>query len=381
MQLTITLDALDENLIKFYESNQSSKIKDALCHGFQIVNSSQYALNLNQEDSQAQSLLQDLETLKQEKECLLQKHKVDLEEKEQDFRAQKNRWQLQLSEIQSQQFQTRLDLEKQIKLESEKTIQKLENKNECIQLEKDSLNQQILQFHQETHNKLESLNKNHKLEVEALQQKLEERNSILSNSSKKGKEGEVRLLDILNDLFPNAEIKDTHKTKANGDFRIVIHGIQILVENKNFKINVPKRDIEKFKRDIEISDCDCGIMCSENSGIACKNDLDLEILGEAQKPAIYLHKTNTNLDKIRIAVLILVNILEKRLDLNTSTLQDIRNQVKVCDSILTLYKSNLTHISGLQENNKHLSEHSQKIKLGLENIIQKLTQNKMDPPK
>ena len=100
--------------------------------------------------------------------------------------------------------------------------------------------------------------------------------------------------------------------------------------------------------------------------------LDLEILGEAQKPAIYLHKTNTNLDKIRIAVLILVNILEKRLDLNTSTLQDIRNQVKDCDSILTLYKSNLTHISGLQENNKHLSEHSQKIKLGLENIIQLL---------
>lgn len=381
MQLTITLDSLDENLIKFYESNQSSKIKDALCHGFQIVNSSQYALNLNQEDSQSQSLLQDLETLKQEKECLQQKHQVNLEEKEQDFRAQKNRWQLQLSEIQSQQFQTRLDLEKQIKLESEKTIQKLENKNECIQLEKDSLNQQILQFHQETHNKLESLNQNHKLEVDALQQKLEERNSILSNSSKKGKEGEVRLLDILNDLFPNAEIKDTHKTKANGDFRIVIHGIQILVENKNFKINVPKRDIEKFKRDIEISDCDCGIMCSENSGIACKNDLDLEILGEAQKPAIYLHKTNTNLDKIRIAVLILVNILEKRLDLNTSTLQDIRNQVKDCDSILTLYKSNLTHISGLQENNKHLSEHSQKIKLGLENIIQKLTQNKMDPPK
>ena len=95
---------------------------------------------------------------------------------------------------------------------------------------------------------IEKITHQHKLEVENLQLKLDERNSILSNSSKKGKEGEVRMLDILNELFPNAEIKDTHKTKANGDFRIVIHGIQILVENKNFKINVPKRDIEKFKR-------------------------------------------------------------------------------------------------------------------------------------
>ena len=97
MQLTLTLDSLDENIIKFYESNQTHKIKDALCHGFQIVNSPQYALNLNQqEDSQIQNILLDLEREKQEKIILLEKHQVELNEKEQDFRTQKKHLQYQI---------------------------------------------------------------------------------------------------------------------------------------------------------------------------------------------------------------------------------------------------------------------------------------------
>ena len=62
---------------------------------------------------------------------------------------------------------------------------------------------------------------------------------------------------------------------------------------------MPKRDIDKFLRDIEVSDCDGGIMCSENSGIACRNDLDLEIVGENEKPGIYLHHTGINPEKIQ----------------------------------------------------------------------------------
>ena len=381
MKITITLDSLDENLIQFYESSETHKIKDALYHGFQIVNSKQYALNLYQQEETHTHLLQDLEKLKHEKQLSQQKHQIELEEQAQEFRSQKNQLKIQLSEIQNQQFQVRLEVEKQIKLDTENTIHKLEHKNEELQLEKDKLNQQFLQFHQDTQNKLESLNLQHKLEVDTYQQKLEEHNSIFSNSSKKGQFGEVRMLDTLNELFPQAEIYDTHKTTANGDFRIIIHGIQILYENKNFQNNVPKRDIEKFKRDIEISDCDCGIMCSENSGISNREDLDLEILGEAQKPAIYLHRTNSNLDKIRIAILILVKILENKLDLNTSTLLDIKNQVKDCEAMLTIYQTNRKQITGLQENNEQLAIHCRRIKYKLEYIIQELSQNSQKPKK
>ena len=57
--------------------------------------------------------------------------------------------------------------------------------------------------------------------------------------------------------------------------------------------NVPKRDIDKFIRDVQESDVHCGIMCSENTGIANREDLQIEIV--EGKPLIYLHQTKTNL--------------------------------------------------------------------------------------
>ena len=209
-----------------------------------------------------------------------------------------------------------------------------------------------------------------------MQQKLDLHNSIHSNSSRKGQIGELRTGELLNQLFPSAEIYDTGHTTANGDFRIVIQGIQILYEHKNFQNNVPKRDIEKFKRDIEVSDCDGGIICSDSSGISNHNDLDLEIIGEAQKPALYLHHTLTHPEKIQIAVNLLVNILVNKVDLNTSTLTQIKEQVKECDSLLTIYQSNKKQIGLLQDSNEKLAVHSRKIRNKLDFIIQELSLSK-----
>ena len=58
MKLTIELDHLDSNLIHFYESQATSKIKDALYHGFQIVNSPEYALHLHQNDQKTSHTIQ-----------------------------------------------------------------------------------------------------------------------------------------------------------------------------------------------------------------------------------------------------------------------------------------------------------------------------------
>ena len=47
MILTIDIDELDPELVKFYEkSDNKSKIQDALIHGHKIVHSNTYALNL-----------------------------------------------------------------------------------------------------------------------------------------------------------------------------------------------------------------------------------------------------------------------------------------------------------------------------------------------
>lgn len=370
MKITLEIDSLDPKLVLFYESDQKFRIQDALYQGYQAVHSNQYALHLQETEQQhldtIQALDQELERVKLESLEIQNGQKKKYEE-------EKTVLQQQISEIQTHQFHRERELEKQIRSQNQESLQKLEGQNQKLLEEKDHLHRQLWEIQQESSLKLENMFLQHKLETEELRNQLLERNSILSNSSKKGKEGENRMADILNDLFPQAEIYDTHQSTANGDFRIVYHGIQILYENKNFRTNVPKRDIEKFKRDVEESDCDCGIMCSENSGIACREDLDLEILGDAQKPAVYLHQTNSHLDKIRIAVLLLVNILENKLDLNTSTLNDIKNQVKDCDSILTLYQSNKKQIGQLEDNNEKLAIHSRRIKYKLEYIIQDLS--------
>lgn len=377
MKLTIELDHLDANLLNFYQSSETHKIKDALYHGFQIVSSSEYALHLHQNEEKTGATIQNLKD-----ELALEKKKVveigqksqetlhqQLAEQYQNFQIQEKLLQEQISNLHQSFLLERRQIEQEAKKGVEEQIKKLEGKNEVLE-------EKIYQNLKENQEKIEVIHQNHKLELMEIQQKLDSHHSINSNSSRKGQLGEQRTGDLLNQLFPSAEIYDTGHTTANGDFRIVIQGIQILYEHKNFQNNVPKRDIEKFKRDIEVSDCDGGIICSDSSGISNHNDLDLEIIGEAQKPALYLHHTLTHPEKIQIAVNLLVNILVNKVDLNTSTLTQIKEQVKECDSLLTIYQSNKKQIGLLQDSNEKLAVHGRKIRNKLDYIIQELSLSK-----
>lgn len=373
MKFNIEIDSLEPNLLDFYQSREINKIKDALYHGFQIVNSPEYALNLYQNEEKTCTTIQSLKdqiskiTLKNEEleKNYQQRLHQQLSQQHQTFSFKENMLQEQLNVVYQKQIQERLVLEKQIKAENLEQVKKLEEKNKCLE-------DKIFQNFKETQEKNETVNQNHKIELMEMQEKLDRHNSIQSNSSRKGKIGEMRTGDLLNQLFPAAEIYETGHTTANGDFRIVIQGVQILYEHKNFQNNVPKRDIDKFLRDIEVSDADGAIMCSENSGISCRNDLDLEIVGENEKPGIYLHHTGVNPEKIQIAVNLLVNILINKVDLNTSTLAEIKDQVKETDSIMAIYQSNKKNIGFLQVANEKLAVHNRKIKYRLEHVIELL---------
>ena len=64
MILTIDIDELDPELVKFYEkSDNKSKIQDALIHGHKIVHSNTYALNLKNSDQQNTEKIGELSTL------------------------------------------------------------------------------------------------------------------------------------------------------------------------------------------------------------------------------------------------------------------------------------------------------------------------------
>ena len=350
MILNILLDYLDEELLSFYQSNDTNKIKDALYHGFKIVNSNQYAINQNNE---IKELIEENEKLKIliDERVLEQKNKYEpkLLELEENIRLNKIK-----------ENENRLQMEREIEQRYIKRIESLENDKLFRQNEISNiiLKERDLYFQKE-----ELIRK----ELIELKEKLDEKNNIYSNSSKKGLEGETNMMEILNNLFPNADIKDTHKDTGNGDARLVINNIQILYENKNFdSCNIPKRDLDKFRRDVGSNDCQGGIICSERTGIASKNDLDIEII--ENKPCIFLHKTSENLDKIKIAVLILCNILENKMDLNTSSLQEIKEMLKELDDLNRNYNSNKRSIENMSSNNENLG----KIIKGMKTRIKKI---------
>lgn len=131
------------------------------------------------------------------------------------------------------------------------------------------------------------------------------------NSCSKGKLSENLIMNILENLFPNAEIESVGQTKETGD--IIINRIgkpKILVENKHWNKSVVQTEVIKFIRDIDIQKC-CGIFLSQNAGITTKNNYEINI--HNGNVLIYLHDVNNDPDKIKLAVDI-IDHLKERID-------------------------------------------------------------------
>jgi hypothetical protein len=125
-----------------------------------------------------------------------------------------------------------------------------------------------------------------------------------NNSSYKGQQGESKLEIILNSLFNSAKVQNTTGIPHAGDF-LVDRGedkTNIVFENKDYNVNVPPKEIEKFISDCETQDS-CGIFLSQKSGITHKSHYQIDI--HKGNVLIYVHNTNYEADKIHLAVQII----------------------------------------------------------------------------
>lgn len=132
-------------------------------------------------------------------------------------------------------------------------------------------------------------------------------NKYRTNSNYKGKSSENVLEGVLCKMFPSDEVINTSSTmKLAGDFMLKREGkLPILIENKNYDLNVQKEGVEKFLRDIRAQKCN-GIFMSQHSGIQYKPNYFIEI--EDGCVLIYLHNVNYSEDIIRTAVSIIDNL-------------------------------------------------------------------------
>ena len=168
--------------------------------------------------------------------------------------------------------------------------------------------------------RISKLNEMHKVEVnnirEKYETKLEELNKVVhsinmvkENSSLKGQVGENKMFTTLTMFYPKFTIEDTHKEPNRGDFIIeTVNDKKLLIDNKDYKGNIPKKEIEKFISDIENNaDVHGGALLSNCSGIAKRDDFEIEII--KGKPVIYLYNTNNNKQKIKSGIDIILSII------------------------------------------------------------------------
>jgi hypothetical protein len=146
-----------------------------------------------------------------------------------------------------------------------------------------------------------NINDNHHNNI-LLQQKVTDMLKKFEKGSGKGNVSENVLYNILLSLFPCAQIDYVgNEIKETGDIILIRNNKpKILIENKDHDAcNVPKHDVDKFIRDCEIQQC-CGIMFSQNRGIANKENYELQI--NNGNVLLYVHNVNFDNDKIKTAI-------------------------------------------------------------------------------
>ena len=131
---------------------------------------------------------------------------------------------------------------------------------------------------------------------------LERFSQYTHNSSVRGREGEEWVLGRLNMTFPKADIEDTHTQPGRGDFIVREDGMTMMVETKNYSRNVQKGEIDKFYRDIDSpgnSDVQCAVFVSLKTGIAGKEDFELEV--RRGIPVLFIHSLEDNFMNLMLA--------------------------------------------------------------------------------
>ena len=143
----------------------------------------------------------------------------------------------------------------------------------------------------------------------------------MENSSAKGTLSENILLNILHSLYPTAGIDHVGQQKETGDIILTRpNKPTILVENKNWTRNVSQEEVKKFIRDIEKRKF-CGVFLSQNYGIANKNNYEINI--HDNNVLVYVHATNNDPEKIKIAIDIVDHFKLKIDELNADVDTDI----------------------------------------------------------
>lgn len=208
-----------------------------------------------------------------------------------------------------------------------------------------------------------------------------------TRSVTRGEIGENYIIEQLH-AFWNRDWNIIKTSKESESMDIIVkHPLYCIrggIESKNFTNKVPKRDIDKFKRDLVLrKDYNFAIMISLNSGISNYPDFHIELCHQTEKPLIYVGNANQHKD----IYLVLENFLKfyffkqkdnNEHDYNNLLLKEFTDNYKQyeairknADNILTIAQNRLKELNA---NSIRIYNHN--LKDGLKNGIKNGQSNK-----
>jgi len=220
----------------------------------------------------------------------------------------------------------------------------------------------------------------YKQQINSLQESLNEyTKKTISNSvsSNKGKSGEQNF-DSLVETFTTWKIEDTSKIPQSCDRFGDIRGCKTLFETKNYSYNIPKKEVDKFKRDLEVhTECPLGIFVSLNTMIVgAPQEFFYTEFTSSNQLLIYIQKFNSYDSETVFSVL--NSLIEIALLLHTKSniLNDDSGLQYKVDSLKSVIQEEIVCISKLitdsQTNSRCLIDLIQKQNSSLKHNLEKI---------
>ena len=190
-----------------------------------------------------------------------------------------------------------------------------------------------------------------------------------------GNMGEFLIEEYIRKNVTGILVKDVSKNKNQGDLLVEYKNYKIMIEIKNWKSDITKNDIDKFKRDLENNETvyEAGIMLSLNTNIQNNKDMDYEITNSG-KIALYINNLLDNKKSLILSIKFIVNTKEICLSdkLITQLYESVKNDIRLLivfknqlkdDKKYTDYRHNI-HMKNIDELETEITKKIIKIEKG-----------------
>ena len=181
-------------------------------------------------------------------------------------------------------------------------------------------------------------------EFKSVHDALKELPLILSKSHTKGQVGEVCVSDFLRDALSPSDftVEPTSTTARSGDIRVTRRDFECIVDSKFYKHTVPKKEVEKLKRDMSECKVRCGILLSLTSGVSGFKNIDMDVYTDENNKlscVLVLSHCKDNSERILVGVKTLELVWEFFLKKNLSTFSSLAIREKSISVLTNILES------------------------------------------